>query len=91
MKFGGILVFACPFVRLTVFLFVCLSVRLSVRLSPSVDMILNTHVLRNGCMDFSSYSYTDHSLGDEGGGSRQIINIKVKNISVPDIGSLVNV
>ena len=26
--------------------------------SPSVDMILSTHVLRNGCMDFSQNLYT---------------------------------
>ena len=26
--------------------------------SPSVDMILSTHVLRNGCMDFSENLYT---------------------------------
>ena len=41
-KLEGILVSSCP----------------SVCLSPSVNMILSTRVLRNGCMDFSENMYT---------------------------------
>ena len=57
---GSILVSPC--------LSVCLSVRpsvsdcLSVCLSAmSVDTILSTHILRDGCMDFSEKLYTDYS------------------------------
>ena len=53
---GGILV--SP--SLSVCLAVCQSVCPSV-CPPSVDMILSTHVLRNGCMDFSENLYTDYS------------------------------
>ena len=37
---------------------------LSVCLSPSVDMILSSHVLRNGCTDFSENLYTQYSLSE---------------------------
>ena len=40
---------------------VCLSVCLSVYLPPVCGhMILSTHVLRNGCMDFSKNLYTNY-------------------------------
>ena len=55
MKFGGYIGFT---------LSVCLSVHLS--LCPlSVDMILSTHVLRDGCIDFSENVYTNYSLSED--------------------------
>ena len=44
---------------------VCLSVCLSDCLSPSVDMILSSHVLRNGCTDFSENLYTQYSPSED--------------------------
>ena len=57
---GGILFSPCP----SIYPSICLSVRLSL-CPPSVDMILSTHILRDGCIDFSENVYTYYSLSED--------------------------